>query len=75
MLTLLAESGVLGIVRGREVRVDRIDPQMAAGRDLGQRPIDVVVPEAEAIHAGVDLEMAAERHPMPRRRSFERAGR
>ena len=34
---------------------------MGAGRDLRERPIDVVVAEAEPVHASVDLEVAPER--------------
>ncbi len=58
---LLAEERVIRIVGGREVRVDRVDPEMGAGRNLGERPIEVVVAEAEPVHAGVDLEVAAQR--------------
>ena len=50
----------LGIVGGREVRVDRIELEVLAGQQLRQRPPQVVEPEAEPVHAGVDLQVIAE---------------
>ena len=76
---LLAEERVIRIVGGRKVGVDGVDPQVRAGRDLGDRPIEVVVAEAEPVHAGVDLEMAPERdaaatRPPPPGRAPRRRG-
>ena len=59
---LLGERRVVGCIRGREVRVDSVDGEVRAGRDFRERAIEVVVPESETVHAGVDLQMATERH-------------
>ena len=47
---LLGEERVIGIVSG-EVRINRIDFEDRAGH-VGQRLIDVVVPEPEPVHPG-----------------------
>ena len=74
-LALQGEQGVLGVVGGGEVRVDRLDPQVAAGRDVRDCPRQVVVSEAEPVHPGIDLEVAAERASVTRRGGFERTPR
>ena len=58
-LALVAERGVVGIVRGREMGVHRLDLQVAARGELRQRAIEVVGPESEPVHAGVDLQAVA----------------
>ena len=72
---LLVEEGRLRVVGGREMRVDRLDRQMPARKQLGDRATEIVVAEAEAIHAGVDLEMTAEPHGRTGGGRFERARR
>src|SRR5215204_2817631 len=55
---------MLRIVSGSEMGVDRDDLEVRTRDELGQRELEIVVTKAEAIHAGVDLEMAAEPHSM-----------
>ena len=70
---LLGKELVLGIVGGREVGVDGVDDDVGARRDLRQRVLEVVVAETEPVHAGVDLEVAAQRHVVAGRSGLERA--
>ena len=72
---LLFEERRLRIVGGREVRVDGVEPQVSAAEHLRHRPPQVVVPEAEPVHAGIDLQVAAQRDAARRapRRSSARA--
>ncbi len=58
---LRLEQRVARLVGGAEVRVDRIEREVRAREQLRQRPAQVVVAEAEAIHAGIDLEVIAQR--------------
>ena len=63
---LLGKRRMVGRVSGRKVRIHRIDGKVRAGRNLGQRAIEVVVPEAESIHAGIDLQVAPQHRRLPR---------
>ena len=73
---LLVEQRVLGLVGGREVRVDGVELEVRAGQQLRQRAAQVVVAEAEPVHAGVDLQVVAERAAVARgRRLHARAPR
>ena len=67
----------LRLVGGREVRVDRLESQMRAREHGRQRPPQVVVPEPEPVHAGVDLQMTRAGARRARRppRSSARAAR
>ena len=42
--TLLFEQRVLGLVGGREVRVDRFELEVRAAEQIGKRPLQVLVP-------------------------------
>ena len=57
------------------MRVHGIDVQVRAGEQLGQRRPQVVVAEAETVHAGVDLEVIRDSSPVPGRRVLNGAGR
>ena len=70
----LKQRGV-GIVGRREMRVDRDDFEIAAGDQLGQRELEVVVAQPEAVHAGVDLQMTAQPHAVLRGRGLQRSAR
>ena len=59
-LALRLKERRVGIVGRREMRVDRDDLEIAAGDQLGQRELEVVVPQPEPVHAGVDLQVARE---------------
>ncbi len=61
---------MFGIVCGREVCVDSVDREVLASCNLGQRPRQVVVAEPEAVHAGVDFQMAMQ-SPVLRRKASE----
>jgi hypothetical protein len=66
---------MLRIVGGREMRVDGVDDQMRAGCHLRKRPLEIVVSEAETIHAGVDLQMAVQAFVVACGCRLKRAGR
>ena len=55
------------IVGGGEMRIDGIERQVRTGEQLGQRAGEIVEPEPEPVHAGVDFQVIA--HPLlvPRR--------
>ena len=72
---LLGEERVIGIVGGRKVRIDRIDFEVRAAGHFGQRSIDVVVPEPEPVHPGVDLEMTPQGDATGRGRRLKRPRR
>ena len=62
---------VLGVFRGREVRVDAVEPQVRTDQQLAQGSSQVVMPEAEPVHAGVDLQVVADPRPTPRGFRFD----
>ena len=68
-LALRVKQRRIRIVGRREMRVDGDDLQIAAGDQLGQRELEVVVPQPEPVHARVDLQMTAKprRHVSPPR--------
>src|SRR5687767_11146077 len=53
---------MFGLIGGREVRVHRFELEVRTRQELRQCPLHVLVAEAEAMHAGVDLEVV----PKPR---------
>ena len=57
---LRLEQRVTGFVGGPEMRVDGLERQIPAAEQFGQRALQVVVPEAKAIHAGVDFQVVTE---------------
>ena len=57
---LLVEQRAAGIVGGREVRVDGLELEVLAREQLRQRAAQVVEPESEPVHAGVDLQVVAQ---------------
>ena len=54
---LLVEQRAAGIVGGREVRVDGRELEVLAFDQLRQRAAQVVEPESEPVHAGIDLQV------------------
>jgi hypothetical protein len=68
---LLAEQRIVGHVGSGEVGVDAGDRQGRAGRDRRHRAIELIVAEAEAVHAGVDLEVTRQPDLAPRRARLE----
>ena len=73
--TLFEKGRMLGIVRGREVRVDGVERQLAAVGELRDRPLDVVVTKTEAVHPGIDLQVTGDAHLVARGRGLHRARR
>ena len=72
---LRLEQLVSGLVGGAEMRVHRVEREVRAGEQLRQRPPQVVVPEPEAVHAGVDLEVIAQRRAALGRAGLQRRAR
>ncbi len=60
---LLFEQRAVGIVGGREMRVDRGELEIRALEQLRKRAPQVVEPETEPVHAGVDLQVIRQRSP------------
>ena len=56
------------------MRVSRLEAEIRAGEEFRQRAPQVVVPEPETIHPGVDLEVVAEGDGMPGGRGLYGAG-
>ena len=54
---LFAEEGRSRIVRGGEMRVDRRELEIGARQQRRQRSPQVVEPESEPVHAGVDFQV------------------
>ncbi len=69
---LLIEQRVLGLVGGREVGVDAFELEVRAREQVRQRPRQVLVPEPEAMHAGVDLQVIADARVARARRRLQR---
>ena len=57
---LLLEQRRRGLLGGGEVCVDGVEGKIATGEHGGQRRPQVVVPETEPVHAGIDLQVAAD---------------
>jgi hypothetical protein len=55
------------------MREHRLEPQVRTLNHPGQRAAQVVVPEPEAIHAGIDLQVIPDNRAMPRRGRLHRA--
>ena len=66
------KSGCSGVVGSSEMRVDRVDRSERLAASGGIVAIELVVAEAETVHAGVDLEVAGEADAAARGRQFER---
>ena len=71
-LALRLKQRRIRIVRRREVRVDGDDLEIAAGDQLGQRELEVVVAQPEPVHAGVDLQVTAKAHAVLRGGGLQR---
>ena len=65
---LFAEERRLGIVGGGEVGVNRLELEVRAREQTGQRPLEVVEAETETVHAGIDLQVIPQRHSVFRGR-------
>ena len=72
-LALCLKQRVVGIVRGGKVRVHGRDVEIAARQQLRQRALEVVEAQAEAVHAGIDLQMTRQRRPVLRCRGLKRS--
>ena len=54
------EQWVAGLVGGSKMRVHGVEREIGAGQERRQRPLQVVVAEAEPVHAGINLEVIAQ---------------
>src|SRR2546425_12018781 len=70
---LNVEQRRLGIVGCGEMRIHGVQLEIRARQQLRQRPPQVVVPEPEAVHPRVDLEVIPKAPPVACRRSLYRA--
>ncbi len=73
---LLLHQRMVGHVGRGEVRVDADELQVRARQQLRERARQVVVPQAQPVHSGVDLQVILQTRPAPGRRFLQRpAGR